>query len=111
MVRVRALSLALTIFLVGVGISQDTKKDNKKTTPKTEEKKDEKKDVKLKGRLPNGWGKLGLTDQQKQRVYRLQAEYDTLIAELKSKLEKAKNDRQQALEGVLTAEQKKSLKQ
>src|SRR5262249_30913098 len=40
-----------------------------------QDKKEDKKDTKVKGVLPANWGKLGLTDDQKQKVYKTQAEY------------------------------------
>ncbi len=59
--------------------------------------------AKIKGTLPASWEKLGLTDDQVQQVYRLQARYRDQIAELK-KTEQAE------LEKVLTATQKARLK-
>ena len=41
---------------------------------------------KLKGQLPANWGKLGLTDEQKQKVYKVQAEFKEKIADLEKQL-------------------------
>src|SRR5262249_27682599 len=41
--------------------------------------------VKVKGRLPSGWGKLGLTDLQRQAVYKIQATYNSQISTLEAK--------------------------
>jgi hypothetical protein len=76
---------------------------------KDSEKKDDKKVVK--GILPANFKKLGLTDKQKQEVYRLQAEYKEKADELKRKLELLKKEEREKIEGVLTAEQMKRLKE
>jgi Spy/CpxP family protein refolding chaperone len=41
--------------------------------------------VQIKGRLPSGWGKLGLTDLQRQAVYKVQAAYNSQISTLEAK--------------------------
>jgi Spy/CpxP family protein refolding chaperone len=74
------------------------------------EKKDEPKDTtKFKGQLPQYWGQLGLTDEQKQKVYKLQGKANEQIEKLQQQInelkEKAKKDRME----ILTAEQKKRL--
>lgn len=41
--------------------------------------------VHIKGRLPNGWGKLGLTDLQRQAIYKIQATYNSQISVIEAK--------------------------
>ena len=41
---------------------------------------------KVKGVLPANWGKLGLSDEQKQKVYKVQGEYKEKIADLKKQV-------------------------
>lgn len=70
----------------------------------------EKKDTKVKGVLPPNWGKLGLTDEQKQKVYKVQAEYADKIADLEAKITEMKTKQRADMEKVLSDEQKKRLK-
>ena len=86
-----ALGLA---FLVSVGDSQDAKKD-----------KDEKKE-KVKGMLPAGFKDLGLTAEQKGKVYSIQGEYRAKIAELDKKIKELKALESVDVFKVLTEEQR-----
>ena len=83
--------------------------------PKPGEVKGPAKEVKVepkaKGQLPMNWKQLGLTDDQTQKVYKIQAKYgedidklDLQIKELKAKITKERNE-------VLTADQKKRLEE
>ncbi len=77
-----------------------------------QEKKDVKKDeppAKAKGVLPMNWGKLGLTDAQKQEVYTAQGKYNAEIDKLDAKIKELKATRDKEMKAVLTAEQKKRL--
>jgi Spy/CpxP family protein refolding chaperone len=71
----------------------DRKGDEKKTT----------------NRLPPRYGKLGLSDSQKSRVYAIQDKHDKEIDSLTEKLKAAKAKRDSEIETVLTPAQKKSL--
>lgn len=91
-------------FLATAGLSgQDPKGDPKaKVEPKGKE-------AKGKGQLPQNWSQLGLTADQKDKVYKLQGKYsadidklDAEIKEFKAKLTKERFE-------ILTAEQKKAL--
>ena len=84
--------------------------------PKPGDKKDTKVDpkaplVKAKGQLPQNWKDLGLTEDQKQKVYTIQQkhgdEIDKLEAQIKSIKETIKKERFE----VLTPEQKKKLEE
>jgi hypothetical protein len=72
---------------------------------------DDKKDDKVKGTLPPNWGKLGLTDVQKQQVYKTQKEHRDKIADLESQIKKLKEGEKEELLKVLTPEQKARLKE
>jgi hypothetical protein len=76
-----------------------------------EDTKDGKDDKKIKGTLPANWGKLGLTDKQKQDVYKAQSEYKDKIADLEKQIKELKEAEKSAMEKVLTDEQKKRLKE
>lgn len=66
--------------------------------------------VKLKGQLPSNWAKLGLSEDQKQKVYETQAKYKKDLDELKRKIEELKDKERKDLEDVLTKEQKGRLR-
>ena len=121
--------LLLAALIVGVAIepaiSQEKKEDKKEDKKdkkedkkeelkdKKEDKKDKKEDkkevVKFKGQLPAGWGKIGLTDDQKQNVYKIQSKYGTKVDELKSEMAKLKSEEKKEIEKVLTDDQRKKL--
>lgn len=82
-------------------VAQDAKKEVKKDDPV----------VKAKGVLPMNWGKLGLTDTQKQDVYTVQSKYNTEIDKLDAKIKELKATRDKEMKAVLTPEQKKRLEE
>ena len=100
---------------------EDVKKDEDKkpTSHKPEEKKptsekavDKKPDEKkTTNRLPSNYGKLGLADAQKTKVYAVQDKYEGEIDVLNEKLKSLKAKRDTEIEAVLTADQKKTLKE
>src|SRR5262245_29921522 len=63
-------------------------------------------DTKAKVKLPQGWGKLGLSEEQRKQVASINAKYDPQIAELTQKLEDLRKQRRTELEKVLTADQR-----
>jgi Spy/CpxP family protein refolding chaperone len=65
---------------------------------------------KLKGVLPPNWGKLGLTDEQKQKVYKIEADYKGKIADLQKQIDELKGKEKEDMLKVLSDEQKKRLK-
>jgi Spy/CpxP family protein refolding chaperone len=74
---------------------------------------DDKKDppTKVKGTLPANWAKLGLTDEQKQKVYRAQSEYREKIGVLEQQIKELKEKERSEMEKVLTDAQKARLKE
>ena len=79
-----------------------------KATEKAAEKTEEKKSA---NRLPSNYGKLGLTDAQKTKIYGVQDKHEKEIDALTEKLKAAKAKRDTEIEAVLTPAQKKSLKE
>ena len=67
--------------------------------------------AKVKGTLPANWKKVGLTDDQVQQVYRVQARYNAQIAELDAKIKELKKIEKAEMEKVMTAAQKARLKE
>lgn len=71
--------------------------------------KDDKPDGKAKGQLPTYWRQLGLTDEQVQKVYKIQAKYNEDIDKLEEQIKALKEKMAKERAAVLTAEQKKRL--
>jgi Spy/CpxP family protein refolding chaperone len=79
-------------LLVGAGAGQDTKKD------------------KAKGFLPPGWKELELTADQKDKAYKLMADYKTKLKDLQDAEKKLKTEERAELFKLLTEPQKEQLK-
>ncbi len=60
-------------------------------------------------RVPAGYSKLGLTDQQKEKLYKIQAEYYPKIQALEKQVTSLREKREKEFESVLTAPQKRLL--
>jgi hypothetical protein len=71
--------------------------------PKTE--------ARAKGQLPPNWGKLGLSDDQKQQVYKIQTKYRGEIDALDAKIKDLRKQQTAALDKVLTEPQKTRLRE
>jgi Spy/CpxP family protein refolding chaperone len=71
---------------------------------------DNKKDPVIKKLLPPNWKKLGLTDEQKQKIYTIRGNYGTKMDALKAQLDTLKKQEQKELMAVLTEEQKTNLR-
>lgn len=80
-------------FLVGTGASQDAKKDPPKT----------------KGQLPPGWKDLGLSNEQKLEVYKIQGKFKAKIKALEDQIKEVRAEEKQEMVKVLTADQKEKL--
>lgn len=104
-------SVRLTTFLLGVGflilnantIGQD------KGPKKEEAKKADVREAKSRGQLPQHWKQIGLTDEQKQKVYKLQGKYGEEIDVLENQIKELKTKLGEERMKVLTADQKKRL--
>ncbi len=96
MLRPRALIglLAIALLMGGWLHGEDTKDDKK-----------------IKGTLPANWGKLGLTDTQKQAVYKVQAEYKDKLADLEKQIKELKDKEKDEMYKVLNEDQKKRLRE
>lgn len=99
MFRIRVM---LAVLMVGVVVASGSFGDDKK---------EDKAPVKVKGTLPANWSKLGLSDEQKQKVYTAQSEFRGKIAELEAKIKELKKQEREELEKVLTDAQKGRLKE
>ena len=61
--------------------------------------------------LPTFFGKLKLSDEQKQQVRKVRAEYKDKLATLAEQIKKLKADEKVALEKLLTPAQRKQLRE
>jgi hypothetical protein len=96
MSRLCLLALMGCMFVLAGGlVGQEPKKDDPPT--------------KIKGKLPTHWGKIGLTDTQKQTIYQIQGKYGSEIDKLKAKIEELETTRDKEMKAVLSADQKKAL--
>ena len=70
-------------------------------------------DIKFKPRpsLPQGWKKLGLTDEQRNKVYKVQIDYRDRMAALEQKIKELRAEENQELLKILTDAQKARLKE
>jgi hypothetical protein len=99
MLRIRVM---LAVLMVGVIVASGSFGDDKKA---------DKTSAKVKGTLPANWSKLGLSDEQKQKVYTAQSEYRGKIADLEAKIKELKKQEREEMEKVLTDAQKARLKE
>lgn len=60
-------------------------------------------------RLPNNYGKLDLSDAQKEKIYSLQDKYGDQIDALQTQIDKLKEKRDTEIRNVLTTKQKQDL--
>lgn len=66
---------------------------------------------KLTGRLPPGYGKLGVSDEQRQKIYAIQHRYEQQITELEKQIEALEARVDEESQAVLTTAQKARLKE
>src|SRR5437588_12379059 len=71
---------------------------------------DPKPQPKFRGQLYAKWKELGLTDEQKQRVYKIQSEYRAKIDELEKQLKQLRREERYKAQEVLTTAKKARLK-
>jgi len=96
MSRVRIVVAVLALAVFGGWLLGD---DPKKT------------DTFAKHTLPQGWKALGLSDEQKKKIYAIEDEYEPKITALKKQIEALQGEEKGKKYDILTAEQKKQLAQ
>ena len=109
-----SLSFVAAFLVVGLLMGQEPKPAQNKDAPKATKdepkpKVDPKADPKVKGQLPPNWKQLGLTDEQVQKVYKIQSKYNEDIDKLEAEIKELKAKMSKERSEVLTAEQKKRL--
>lgn len=97
-----ALGLGMALLIAGdYGWAQDGKDAKKEETPPQ----------RLRGQLPPNYRKLGLSDEQVQKIYRIQADYQAKVKELEEQIKKLKSQEKSEIEKVLTKAQRDRLKE
>lgn len=76
----------------------------------TEEPAPSKTRKKPRGRVPNHYGKIGLTNEQKEEIYAVQAKYREQIESLQAQINELQQEEASEIYLVLTDNQKESLK-
>src|ERR1700722_10093670 len=99
----RVVCLGSTVLALCLLAASSLVGDDKKTDAKDEPK--------AKGVLPKYYKSLGLTDEQKQSVYKVQAKFNGEIEKLQKKIDDLKNERNTEVEKVLTKTQLDRLKE
>jgi peptidoglycan hydrolase CwlO-like protein len=66
---------------------------------------------KMRGQLPPNWAKLGLSDEQKQKIYEAQNKFRAKIDALKKQIAELQDQERKDMEAVLTAAQKARLRE
>jgi TolA-binding protein len=66
---------------------------------------------KMRGQLPPNWGKLGLSEEQKQKIYSAQTKYRSKIDDLKKQIAELVDQEKKDMEAVLTDAQKSRLRE
>lgn len=64
----------------------------------------------VKGKLPKLFSKLGLTDEQRQKIFTIEADYSTKIDGLRKQIKSLQAQQKADLEKVLTDDQKAALR-
>ena len=104
MLRLSMLALLGGLLTLSGGVvGQETKKEKVKV-----EKKDTA-PTRVKGMLPANWGKIGLSADQKQEIYKIQAKHNAEIDKLEAKIKEIRGTRDKEMKAVLTADQQKKL--
>lgn len=106
--------LTAAFLVVRSGHTDETPKKDGDPPAASESAKKSQADVKKTSRrfrLPNHYGKLGLSDEQKQQVYAIQAKFQPQFDELEEKIRLLKIERKKEIDTVLTDGQRHRLKE
>src|SRR5262245_19317090 len=76
-----------------------------------DDKSDKAPDTKMRGQLPQNWSKLGLSDKQKQDIYKVQNDYIAKIDALRKQMDDLRTAEKKEMEKILTPAQKERLKE
>jgi Spy/CpxP family protein refolding chaperone len=95
-------SAVLALWAIDIGYTQEANRE-------TQAHQDA--GLATRGRLPNHYGGLGLTDAQRERIYEIQRAYRARLVELQEQLEDLRQQQTLEIQEVLTPVQKQGLVQ
>ncbi|MBL8824121.1 MAG: hypothetical protein JNJ77_16165 [Planctomycetia bacterium] len=107
------LAVAILCTLSGNLAAQDkgSSKSGSKSGSKSSSSKSEAKESKIRGVLPQYYRQLGLSDEQRQNIYKIQHDYADKLEELEKKLEDMKAERNAKYLKELTKSQREQLEE
>jgi len=94
----RTTRFAMLAIATSLVVALAASADEPKTTPKGRQ-------------LPQNWGKIGLSEEQKDKLYTILADFRFKVEELNKQISELKKKERDALETVLTDGQKTRLKE
>jgi Spy/CpxP family protein refolding chaperone len=101
MIRLRVLlGVVALVAFGGLLLGDDPKKTDTKPEPTA-----------TKHTIPTGWKALGLTDDQKKKIYAIEDEYQPKIAALEKQIKDLQSKEKSEKYNILTDDQKKRLKE
>ena len=103
-----AAALLFVVFAVRPGFSDDADTKAKPKKP-TAVKSTAAKQKKPRGRLPNYYGKLGVSGEQRNKIYAIQSSYQLQLVELRKQIADLLAKRDAEMASVLTDPQKEQL--
>ena len=106
--RSLSVSMLLAAMLLGIAHASAPAKDPSSKAPGAPAVKRQKKARQSKGRLPNYYGGV-VTEEQRQKIYDIQKEYNPEIRKLREQLKKLTADRDEKIDKVLTPEQREQI--
>ena len=110
--RATSALVGLGLMLSMTGVTGQEKGGKKEEPAKAKDGKDVKEPTgKAKGQLPTYWGQLGLTDAQKQSIYKVNGKYNEDIDKLEAQIKELKAKMSEERTKILTVEQKKRLEE
>lgn len=106
-----AVAVFLAAAIAGsVGRSDDKEKPAEKPAAKSAKEAPRSKGAReSKPRLPRYYGKLNLSDSQREKIYGIQSKFETDIEKIEKQLAEMKNRQETECRKVLDADQKKQL--
>ena len=105
------LALGFVVFAtVGITVRPALiAQESGKTAAKAEKAEGAKKAARSGDRLPPNYGKIGVNEEQRKKIYEIQNKFDDQIAALQKQIADLRAKEKAEVEAVLTADQKKAL--
>jgi len=105
------LAVAILCTLSGTLAAQDKGSSKSGSKSGSKSSKAEAKESKIRGVLPQYYRQLGLSDEQRQNIYKIQHDYSDKLDELEKKLEDMKAERNAKYLKELTKSQREQLEE